>query len=172
MLIKPAKPVPAAWAGPFVDALRLARHEGHHGPSAADVFLHDALPDRDVGMRVAAGAAALSSSWDAERNGPMPSQLGVYDLAVTPAAATDHTEGSHWHIALHHRRSGVSTQYQATVHGRGAAMQLWITQLHETAHAQSQAQIKAEPFSVHELPELAARAVLGASRSDDALTAH
>lgn len=161
-----------SWAGPFVDALRLARHEGHHGPSAAEVFLHDALPDRDVGMRVAAGAAALASTLEAGSVGPIPSQLGVYDLAVTPVAATDHTEGSHWHIALHHRRSGVSTRYQATVHGRGAAMQLWITQLHETAHERSQAQIKAEPFSVHELPELAARAVLGASRSDDALTAH
>ena len=160
-----------AWAGPLIDALRLARHEGHHGPSAADVFLHDALPDRDVGMRVAAGAAAMASLADAERVGPLPDRLGVYDLVVRPEAATDTSEHGHWHVALHHRRSGVRSQYHATVRGHGAAMKLWITELSDTPHQQSRAQTRGEQFSVHELPELAARSVLNASRGDDTLTA-
>lgn len=160
-----------AWAGPLVDALRLAKHEGHHGPSAADVFLHDALPDRDVGLRVAAGAAAMASTYAEEHTGPMPSRLGVYDLVVTPSAATDSTKSSDWHIALHHRRSGLRSQYHATVRGRGAAMKLWIAQLTDTLHQQSQAPARAEQFSVHELPEHAARSVLNATRHADTLTA-
>jgi alpha-amylase/alpha-mannosidase (GH57 family) len=160
-----------AWVGPFLDALRLAKHEGHHGPSAADVFLHDALPDRDVGMRVAAGTAAMASTQVAERTSPIPSRLGVYDLVVTPEVASGNTESRHWHIALHHRRSGVRTRYHATVRGRGAAMKVWIVERSNILHQQSHAQTRAEQFSVHELPELAARAVLNASRNDDTLTA-
>jgi len=161
-----------AWAGPFVDALRMARHEGHKRPSAADVFLHDALPDRDVGKRVAAGAAAMASVCATEGAHAVPERLGVYDLVVTSSAAPESTEHSHWHVTLHHRRSGQRSQYRAEVRGLGAATQVWVSPSPDASLGHSDSTREAERFLVHELPELAARWILNASRTLDSLTSH
>lgn len=141
----------ARLAPELVQALAAAT-SGHPGaPSAADVFVRDAMPHRDPVL--VAGAAAIASA----SHGVRLPRLAAYDLDTHV-----HADG-HWEVLLRHRRTGAMARLAGTVDGHGPTLVIRVGDA-EAAPQSWQA------VRIDELPEpVADRLLATAADQDDAL---
>ena len=115
-------------------------------PTASDVFVRTAIPHRDAGWGVAAGAIALAAS------GHPRARIAVFD--VHAVEAPDGTLP--WHVTLTHRRTGAVTTFRGAVQGTGASQVITIT----VATDDQVEAGAAREMAIHDLPETVAALLL------------
>jgi hypothetical protein len=126
-------------------------------PSAADVFVREALPHHEPAWRVGAGAMALAAAQAA-----VPPRMGAFDVQVEGQPGG---EGGRWRVVVRHRRTGAASVLVGTV--RGAPPTLVATVAPEGAPLGAEREVP-----LHDFPEPVARQLLeGHALDDDALLA-
>lgn len=134
----------------FVQRLAHATNGAPGAPSAADVFVRDAMPHRTPALCAAAAAIALAAA------GQPVAQVATWDIAVEATGA------SSARVAARHRRTGAETRAEGVVSGAGPALRVRLSVIDATGtHA------AAEEIAVHDFPEAAARALLTPAATDD-----
>ncbi|MBU6365965.1 MAG: DUF3536 domain-containing protein [Gemmatimonadetes bacterium] len=131
-------------------------------PSAADVFVREALPHHEPAWRVAAGAMALAAA-----GASVPGRSGAFDVVVERRSAQpgNHAQGAPWRVTVRHRRTGVESVLVGSV--RGAPPALHATVAPEGAPLGAEREVP-----LHDFPEAIARQLLeGHLLDDDALLA-
>lgn len=132
----------------FVQWLTSATN-GHPGaPSAADVFLREALPHRDSTLCVAAGVMALAQRLGGAADSVR--RLATYDVAVG-------NRDDQWVVQTKHRRSGATAMFTGRVKGAGPSQVVHIAPENGAS----------EEVRPHEFPEAVARELLRGSATDD-----
>lgn len=143
----------ARLAPEFVERLARATNGAPGAPSAADVFVRDAMPARSPALCAAAAAIALAAM-----DTPV-AHIATWDARIESSNADT------IRVVVVHRRTGVATRAEGRVLGAGPALfvRLGLVDDHGTMSAP-------EDVVVHEFPEDAARALLSpAADSDGAL---
>jgi hypothetical protein len=132
----------------FLQALALATNGSPGAPTAADVFVREALPHRDPTLCVAAGAISLARSLGA--NATPVRRIATYDIRA-------YEEDGQWVIHTRHRRTGAKATFTGRVEGHGVSEIVHIAPA-SGAH---------EPVRPYEYPEAVARRMLRASATED-----
>jgi hypothetical protein len=142
----------------FVQWLTPATNGNPDAPSAADVFVREAMPHRDPTLCVAAGAIGMAEAHMPEDRtaedrtfavGPM--RVGTYEVAFVAY------EQQQWRVRVTHRRSGATAVFTGRVEGTGPSLVVHI----------APEQGASEEVRPHEFPEAIARELLRASATED-----
>ena len=142
----------ARWTPEFVQSLSAATSGAPGAPSAADVFVRDALPHRDPVCVVAAAAIASAA------NGERLRRFAAYDCETHR-----HPDGA-WEVHLRHRRTGAVARFTGRVEGSGPGLVVKLG-------ASDGPRDGWQTLRVDELPEPIAVSLLAAhATQDDALT--
>lgn len=143
----------------FVQALTSATN-GHAGaPTAAEVFVREALPQRAPALCVAAAAMALAASLHDTATiargestpAVSPVRIGTFDVEYLQLATPS------WRVRTTHRRTGAVATFTGRVEGVGPSQVVHVAPENGAS----------EEVRPHEYPEAIARQVLGASATDD-----
>lgn len=137
----------------FIQALGAATNGLPNAPSAADVFVRDALPHREPSLCVAAGAMSLAHAHGARAHGEHEHhvrRIATYDVTVTG-------HDGRWVAHARHRRTGLTTTYTGRVEGHGPG---------EVVHIALEGGVSGE-VRPHEYPEALARELLRQSATED-----
>jgi hypothetical protein len=132
----------------FMQALSSATN-GHAGaPTAAEVFVREALPHRAPALSVAAGAMALAHGLSGAAH--TIRRIATYDVAVG-------NRDDQWVVQTRHRRSGATSMFTGRVEGAGPSQVVHIAPENRAS----------EEVRPHELPEAVARELLRGRAADD-----
>ncbi|HYW30414.1 MAG TPA: DUF3536 domain-containing protein [Gemmatimonas sp.] len=133
----------------FLRWLEPARGSTPHSGSASDLYVREALPNKDPSWRAAAAAAACASL------GFPHERVAMYDTVVVrePGEAD-------WSVVATHRRTMMTTRLTARVCGSGPGLVVTVCEPDAPAGAD-------RDIAVHEFPEAAARLLLGVTALDD-----
>ena len=119
----------------FVSELATAVGNQPNTPTAADVFVRDALPTDDAALITAAGCAACAN------RGDFVSRVAVFDVTVRVI-------GEQWAVTLEHRRTGQLRAFICTVRGRGADVVVAIEEEGATHAAPLDVRVSEFPESI------------------------
>lgn len=124
----------------FIAALTYATNGHAEAPTAADVFVREALPHRDPVLCVAAAAIGLAAA------GYSPTPITVFDCDVVPRDA-------HWGVMVRHRRTGAVGHFVGAPEGTASSLIVGLG-------APGTAPSSWVRVPLHEMPESTARALL------------
>jgi hypothetical protein len=127
-------------------------------PTAADVFVREAIPHHEAAWRVAAGAMAVAAHAASASPAASPhTRVGAYDVETAPRHLD---EGGGWQVQVQHRRTGAVTTLAGTLRGAPPALVAVLAPVGAPLGAERE-------VPLHDFPEALARQLLAPHTLDD-----
>ena len=127
-------------------------------PTAADVFVREAIPHHEAAWRVAAGAMAMAArSASGAPDAPPRTRVGAYDVETVPRHVNG---GDGWQVTVQHRRTGAVTTLAGTLRGAPPSLVAVLAPVGAPLGAERE-------VPLHDFPEALARQLLAPHALDD-----